>query len=130
MSLLTPNVNPTPFCFLFIQPSILQALYSLSYMWYSALNSTVVVITGLLVSYMTGEDLHLHQANTQWIKYPSLYITMYICHKSVSRVMTSRRKCRSKCEASLPLQDTGLSDKPWVKAQVHEMLTQLHISPG
>ncbi|XP_062378122.1 solute carrier family 5 member 6 [Sardina pilchardus] len=36
------------------QRSILQALYSLSYMWYSGVNSTVVVITGLLVSYMTG----------------------------------------------------------------------------
>ncbi|KAG5265808.1 hypothetical protein AALO_G00246590 [Alosa alosa] len=36
------------------QPSILQALYSLSYMWYSGVNSTIVVIIGLLVSYMTG----------------------------------------------------------------------------
>lgn len=36
------------------QRSILQALYSLSYMWYSGVNSTIVVITGLLVSYMTG----------------------------------------------------------------------------
>ncbi|XP_062324404.1 solute carrier family 5 member 6a [Osmerus eperlanus] len=32
----------------------LQALYSLSYMWYSALNSTTVVLVGLLVSMLTG----------------------------------------------------------------------------
>ncbi|KAL2098858.1 hypothetical protein ACEWY4_005338 [Coilia grayii] len=36
------------------QPSILQALYSISYMWYTAMNSTVVVVTGLLVSLLTG----------------------------------------------------------------------------
>lgn len=36
------------------QRSILQALYSISYMWYSGLNSTVVVVVGLLVSYLTG----------------------------------------------------------------------------
>ncbi|XP_029282085.1 sodium-dependent multivitamin transporter-like [Cottoperca gobio] len=31
-----------------------EALYSLSYMWYSAHNSTVVVVVGLLVSFLTG----------------------------------------------------------------------------
>uniref|UniRef100_A0A8C6S2Y4 Solute carrier family 5 member 6a n=1 Tax=Neogobius melanostomus TaxID=47308 RepID=A0A8C6S2Y4_9GOBI len=31
-----------------------EALYSLSYMWYSAHNSTTVVIVGLLVSFITG----------------------------------------------------------------------------
>uniref|UniRef100_G3NJN0 Solute carrier family 5 member 6a n=1 Tax=Gasterosteus aculeatus aculeatus TaxID=481459 RepID=G3NJN0_GASAC len=36
------------------KPSGVQALYSLSYMWYSAHNSTVVVVVGLLVSLLTG----------------------------------------------------------------------------
>ncbi|XP_040016000.2 solute carrier family 5 member 6a [Gasterosteus aculeatus] len=37
-----------------LRPSGVQALYSLSYMWYSAHNSTVVVVVGLLVSLLTG----------------------------------------------------------------------------
>ncbi|XP_028857887.1 sodium-dependent multivitamin transporter-like [Denticeps clupeoides] len=36
------------------RPSGLQALYSLSYMWYSAHNSTTVVLVGLVVSLLTG----------------------------------------------------------------------------
>ncbi|XP_027010015.2 solute carrier family 5 member 6a isoform X1 [Tachysurus fulvidraco] len=36
------------------KPSGLQALYSLSYMWYSAHNSATVVVVGLLVSFLTG----------------------------------------------------------------------------
>ncbi|KAF7690054.1 solute carrier family 5 member 6a isoform X1 [Silurus meridionalis] len=36
------------------RPTGLQALYSLSYMWYSAHNSTTVVVVGLLVSLLTG----------------------------------------------------------------------------
>ncbi|XP_027028045.1 solute carrier family 5 member 6 isoform X1 [Tachysurus fulvidraco] len=36
------------------KPVGLHGFYSLSYMWYSALNSTVVVIIGLLVSLITG----------------------------------------------------------------------------
>ncbi|XP_058235276.1 solute carrier family 5 member 6a isoform X2 [Hemibagrus wyckioides] len=36
------------------KPSGLQALYSLSYMWYSAHNSATVVVVGLLVSLLTG----------------------------------------------------------------------------
>uniref|UniRef100_A0A8C1D679 Sodium-dependent multivitamin transporter n=1 Tax=Cyprinus carpio carpio TaxID=630221 RepID=A0A8C1D679_CYPCA len=32
-----------------------QALYSLSYMWYSAHNSATVVVVGLLVSFLTGK---------------------------------------------------------------------------
>lgn len=31
-----------------------EALYSLSYMWYSAHNSTTVVVVGLIVSLLTG----------------------------------------------------------------------------
>ncbi|XP_066533967.1 solute carrier family 5 member 6a [Hoplias malabaricus] len=36
------------------RPSGLQALYSLSYMWYSAHNSATVVVVGLVVSLLTG----------------------------------------------------------------------------
>lgn len=38
----------------FSTPAGLHGLYSLSYMWYSAFNSTVVVLIGLLVSLITG----------------------------------------------------------------------------
>ncbi|KAM9465861.1 solute carrier family 5 member 6 isoform 1-T2 [Clarias gariepinus] len=47
-SILTPAINKTS------KPVGLHGLYSLSYMWYSALNSTVVVLIGLLVSLITG----------------------------------------------------------------------------
>lgn len=36
-------------------PTGLQRFYSLSYMWYSAHNSTTVILVGLLVSLLTGE---------------------------------------------------------------------------
>uniref|UniRef100_A0A8C9VUW6 Sodium-dependent multivitamin transporter n=1 Tax=Scleropages formosus TaxID=113540 RepID=A0A8C9VUW6_SCLFO len=36
------------------RPTGLNALYSLSYMWYSAHNSTTVVVVGLIVSLLTG----------------------------------------------------------------------------
>lgn len=36
------------------RPVGLNGLYSLSYMWYSALNSSTVVLIGLLISFMTG----------------------------------------------------------------------------
>ncbi|XP_061668525.1 solute carrier family 5 member 6a [Syngnathoides biaculeatus] len=36
------------------RPTGIAALYSLSYMWYSAHNSTTVVVVGLLVSLLTG----------------------------------------------------------------------------
>uniref|UniRef100_A0A8C9SJV1 Sodium-dependent multivitamin transporter n=1 Tax=Scleropages formosus TaxID=113540 RepID=A0A8C9SJV1_SCLFO len=37
------------------RPTGLNALYSLSYMWYSAHNSTTVVVVGLIVSLLTGK---------------------------------------------------------------------------
>uniref|UniRef100_A0A673L2L6 Sodium-dependent multivitamin transporter n=1 Tax=Sinocyclocheilus rhinocerous TaxID=307959 RepID=A0A673L2L6_9TELE len=36
------------------RPAGLNGLYSLSYMWYSALNSSTVVLIGLIISFMTG----------------------------------------------------------------------------
>ncbi|NXV39685.1 SC5A6 protein, partial [Rissa tridactyla] len=35
-------------------PTGLEKFYSLSYMWYSAHNSTTVILVGLLVSLVTG----------------------------------------------------------------------------
>lgn len=40
------------------RPAGVQALYSLSYMWYSAHNSTTVVVVGLIVSLLTGMEPH------------------------------------------------------------------------
>uniref|UniRef100_A0AAR2IZH1 Sodium-dependent multivitamin transporter n=1 Tax=Pygocentrus nattereri TaxID=42514 RepID=A0AAR2IZH1_PYGNA len=48
MTTLITSVAPKP------RPSGVQALYSLSYMWYSAHNSATVVVVGLLVSILTG----------------------------------------------------------------------------
>lgn len=39
----------------FPRPTGLQRLYSLSYLWYSAHNSTTVIVVGLIVSLLTGE---------------------------------------------------------------------------
>uniref|UniRef100_A0A673L7G0 Sodium-dependent multivitamin transporter-like n=1 Tax=Sinocyclocheilus rhinocerous TaxID=307959 RepID=A0A673L7G0_9TELE len=39
------------------RPAGLNGLYSLSYMWYSALNSSTVVLIGLIISFMTGKKL-------------------------------------------------------------------------
>lgn len=43
--------SPPPFS---PSPTGLQKFYSLSYMWYSAHNSTTVIVVGLLVSLLTG----------------------------------------------------------------------------
>ncbi|TSN30257.1 Sodium-dependent multivitamin transporter [Bagarius yarrelli] len=48
MTTVITSVTPKP------RPSGLHALYSLSYMWYSAHNSATVVVVGLLVSLLTG----------------------------------------------------------------------------
>uniref|UniRef100_A0A672PU63 Sodium-dependent multivitamin transporter n=2 Tax=Sinocyclocheilus grahami TaxID=75366 RepID=A0A672PU63_SINGR len=47
-AVMTTLITPKP------RPSGVQALYSLSYMWYSAHNSATVVVVGLLVSFLTG----------------------------------------------------------------------------
>ena len=38
------------------RPTGLQRLYSLSYLWYSAHNSTTVIVVGLAVSLLSGEE--------------------------------------------------------------------------
>ncbi|KAM8726653.1 solute carrier family 5 member 6a isoform 1-T3 [Acanthopagrus schlegelii] len=47
-SLMTTLVTAKP------RPTGVEALYSLSYLWYSAHNSTTVVVVGLIVSLLTG----------------------------------------------------------------------------
>ncbi|KAK2092211.1 Sodium-dependent multivitamin transporter [Saguinus oedipus] len=41
------------------KPTGLRRLYSLSYLWYSAHNSTTVIVVGLIVSLLTGEGVGL-----------------------------------------------------------------------
>uniref|UniRef100_A0A671N3Q4 Sodium-dependent multivitamin transporter n=1 Tax=Sinocyclocheilus anshuiensis TaxID=1608454 RepID=A0A671N3Q4_9TELE len=47
------------------RPAGLNGLYSLSYMWYSALNSSTVVLIGLIISFMTEN----HQQIVKLLKY-------------------------------------------------------------
>lgn len=47
-----PQTAPDPIS---PSPTGLQRFYSLSYMWYSAHNSTTVIVVGVLVSLLTGE---------------------------------------------------------------------------
>ncbi|XP_045700407.1 sodium-dependent multivitamin transporter [Phyllostomus hastatus] len=47
MTTLIPSTTPS-------RPTGLQRLYSLSYLWYSAHNSTTVIVVGLVVSLLTG----------------------------------------------------------------------------
>ena len=51
------NILPKncPRCSVLPRPTGLQRLYSLSYLWYSAHNSTTVIVVGLIVSLLTGE---------------------------------------------------------------------------
>uniref|UniRef100_A0AAX7SYS4 Sodium-dependent multivitamin transporter n=1 Tax=Astatotilapia calliptera TaxID=8154 RepID=A0AAX7SYS4_ASTCA len=70
MSVPTPqeggHLNCCFFVCLFI-PSLrsagVKALYSLSYMWYSAHNSATVVVVGLIVSLLTGIHMYGHVAH-------------------------------------------------------------------
>ncbi|KAI4882119.1 hypothetical protein NFI96_010745 [Prochilodus magdalenae] len=48
MTTLITSITPKP------RPTGVQALYSLSYMWYCAHNSATVVVVGLLVSFLSG----------------------------------------------------------------------------
>jgi len=47
----------------FSRPVGLHGFYSLSYMWYSALNSSTVVLIGLIISFMTGESFYYYSMN-------------------------------------------------------------------
>lgn len=49
------------------RPVGLEAFYSLSYMWYSAHNSTTVVLVGLVVSLLTGtQTVSIKGCFSQW----------------------------------------------------------------
>lgn len=52
---LCPPPHSSPLTPIFPRPTGLQKFYRLSYMWYSAHNSTTVILVGLLVSLLTGE---------------------------------------------------------------------------
>lgn len=55
--------------FFLYRPSGVQALYSLSYMWYSAHNSATVVVVGLLVSFLTGKVFLNRWASFLYLRY-------------------------------------------------------------
>uniref|UniRef100_A0A8D2ZHR1 Sodium-dependent multivitamin transporter n=1 Tax=Scophthalmus maximus TaxID=52904 RepID=A0A8D2ZHR1_SCOMX len=63
------------------KPTGVEALYSLSYMWYSAHNSAVVVVVGLVVSFLTGTHASTSCTNyiTDLIATPTVWfcITLY-----------------------------------------------------
>lgn len=42
---------------LFSYPSRLKRFYSLSYMWYSAVNCCTVIVIGLIISFLTGRQV-------------------------------------------------------------------------
>lgn len=48
-----------PSSVLLSRPSALKRFYSLSYMWYSAVNCFTVIIVGLLVSFLTGRPCRM-----------------------------------------------------------------------
>ncbi|KAL1276568.1 hypothetical protein QQF64_036191 [Cirrhinus molitorella] len=48
------NITAAPAIVDAARPKGLNGLYSLSYMWYSALNSFIVVLVGLIISFLTG----------------------------------------------------------------------------
>uniref|UniRef100_A0A6Q2Y7C5 Solute carrier family 5 member 6 n=1 Tax=Esox lucius TaxID=8010 RepID=A0A6Q2Y7C5_ESOLU len=65
------------------KPRGLQALYSLSYLWYSAHNSTTVVIVGLIVSLLTGPSKEKYL--TPGTVYPVLGNLLFFLDSTVHR---------------------------------------------
>lgn len=57
----------------------MEALYSLSYMWYSAHNSAMVVVVGLLVSLLTGEHTHSQQHIQGWTEATPTVMSHDLC---------------------------------------------------
>ncbi|KAM4867609.1 sodium-dependent multivitamin transporter isoform 1-T5 [Thomomys bottae] len=84
----------------FSKPIGLQRFYSLSYMWYSAHNSTTVIVVGLIVSLLTGGMRGRH-LNPRTI-YPVLPRLLALLPLSCQK----RLCCRS-CSQDLPM-DTNL----------------------
>uniref|UniRef100_A0A9J7YGA2 Solute carrier family 5 member 6 n=2 Tax=Cyprinus carpio TaxID=7962 RepID=A0A9J7YGA2_CYPCA len=63
------------------RPVGLNGLYSLSYMWYSALNSSTVVLIGLVISFMTGPTKGADVASGT--VYPVMRTAQSLLHKLV-----------------------------------------------
>lgn len=62
----------------------MEALYSLSYMWYSAHNSATVVVVGLLVSLLTGK----HTDIQDWTEALPTVMSYMLCEVKGSRYLS------------------------------------------
>ncbi|XP_068259607.1 sodium-dependent multivitamin transporter [Nyctibius grandis] len=92
-TLLAPTVAPQ-------SPRGLQRFYSLSYMWYSAHNSTTVILVGLLVSLLTGPT-------------PAAAVdprTIYPVLPRLLCCLPPKYRQRLCCGGGCPAQDTGHAD--------------------
>ncbi|XP_075000798.1 sodium-dependent multivitamin transporter isoform X2 [Calonectris borealis] len=81
-------------------PTGLQKFYSLSYMWYSAHNSTTVILVGLLVSLLTGPT-------------PAAAVdprTIYPVLPRLLCCLPQKYRQRLCCGVSFPAQDTDCAD--------------------
>ncbi|XP_037099788.1 solute carrier family 5 member 6a [Syngnathus acus] len=89
------------------RPTGLDALYSLSYMWYSAHNSTTVVVVGLLVSLLTG-PMNEKQL-TPGTVYPVL--------GNLLSFLPQRYKEKLCCVTPLPLKPSEINTQPYERAK-------------
>ncbi|XP_067273947.1 solute carrier family 5 member 6a [Pseudorasbora parva] len=89
------------------RPSGVQALYSLSYMWYSAHNSTTVVVVGLLVSFLTGP----------WKEKDLNPGTIYPVLGNLLFFLPERYREKLCCVTPLGEKPKGLDHKPYQMAQ-------------
>ncbi|XP_051581128.1 solute carrier family 5 member 6a isoform X1 [Myxocyprinus asiaticus] len=89
------------------RPSGVQALYSLSYMWYSAHNSATVVVVGLLVSFLTG-PMKEEELNPGTI-YPVLGNLLFF--------LPQRYREKLCCVTPLDDKSKGLDQQPYQMAQ-------------
>lgn len=92
-TLLAPTLAPQ-------SPTGLQKFYSLSYMWYSAHNSTTVILVGLLVSLLTGPT-------------PAAAVdprTIYPVLPRLLCCLPQKYRQRLCCGVSFPAQDTDCAD--------------------
>ncbi|XP_006880657.1 PREDICTED: sodium-dependent multivitamin transporter [Elephantulus edwardii] len=97
MTTLMPLTTPS-------RPVGLQRLYSLSYLWYSAHNSTTVIVVGLIVSLFTG-GMRDRNLNPQTI-YPVLPKLLSLLPLSCQK----RFSCGS-CSQDLPVDTAAFPEK-------------------
>ncbi|XP_010880954.2 solute carrier family 5 member 6a [Esox lucius] len=89
------------------KPRGLQALYSLSYLWYSAHNSTTVVIVGLIVSLLTGPSKEKYL--TPGTVYPVLGNLLFF--------LPERYREKLCCVTPLPHKSIAVGTQPYRMAQ-------------